>query len=488
MNKKILIYLTAISLFLISCADNSNDINTEKSTAQTNHYKVRGDNKYDVLGFGFDATGEYLDQMKTAYQVIDVQKLQDSTGLVISDDPIHSELDIKSGSDAKSFLQKFSTKFSVEGAIPINGIPFTGSLNAEFGSSKTISSKYSYAMADLKVYVSHHSINKNTPISTLKRYLTKQFLSDINTLTPAQIIASYGTHVYTDIYTGGKMSFQYKAYVNSTTKETSASYGAKMGVNAATNTNLSVSNTTNYTTTSSSSFQQEFMSYKTVGGTSASPMGTWTPNSGSSAPINFNQWSSTISKNTPYSLQLIDVGESSLKAIYEFVEDPIKKENLKNAVNQYILGKAFNVVPVKPLYRYCSNLNNHFYTTNWNEFGVGNDSWKYEGIAAFICEKQEENTVPLYRFFKKTKKFLGHTYLDHYYTCDFNSGINNGYPYEGIEGYVYTSPLNNTVGLRQYYRSAIYDHFYTTDINELGNGSMGWNYNCDACYVFPGTR
>jgi thioredoxin-related protein len=58
MNKKILIYLTAISLFLISCADNSNDINTEKSTAQTNHYKVRGDNKYDVLGFGFDATGE----------------------------------------------------------------------------------------------------------------------------------------------------------------------------------------------------------------------------------------------------------------------------------------------------------------------------------------------------------------------------------------------------------------------------------------------
>jgi hypothetical protein len=99
---------------------------------------------------------------------------------------------------------------------------------------------------------------------------------------------------------------------------------------------------------------------------------------------------------------------------------------------------------------------------------VGNDSWKYEGIAAFICEKQEENTVPLYRFFKKTKKFLGHTYLDHYYTCDFNSGINNGYPYEGIEGYVYTSPLNNTVGLRQYYRSAIYDHFYTTDINELG--------------------
>ena len=137
---------------------------------------------------------------------------------------------------------------------------------------------------------------------------------------------------------------------------------------------------------------------------------------------------------------------------------------------------------------------NHFYTTTLNEGGSG---WTYEGIQAFIFENQEANTVPFYRFCKnvkiKTGLFSYTTYVDHYYTTDKNSGVINGYTLENSGnpiGFVYTT--NNTavktVGLRQYYNSSIFDHFYTTSLTELGNGANGYSFNCNCCYVVEGTR
>lgn len=490
-----------LPLFLIlmySCSNNSPEATIDSTNINNVRpkFKVRGDNKYDLLGFGCDATGPYLDQMKAAYPVIDVEKLQAATGLVTSDDNVHSILDIQAGSDAKSLLSKYSNKFSIDGAIPIGGIPFTASLSAEFSGSNTTTSKFSYAIADLNVYVSHHTIKQYTSASTLQNYLTDNFKNDLLTLTPAQIISLYGTHVYTDIYTGGKMSFKYKAYINNNIKESSASYGAKVGVGKSTDAaNVSLSASTTYTTTASTDFYKESMTCSTIGGTSASPIGSWT--FGSATPINFNQWSSTVSKSTPYSLQLIDVGANSLMAIYEFVADPAKKAALKTAINNYILSKGITVLPVVPLYRYCNNTSNHFYTTNWNDFGTGGNTWNCEGIQAFIFPNQEANTVPFYRFCKNVKKktglFSSITYIDHYYTTDYNSGIINQFTIENDGkpiGYVYPTNNNplNTVGLRQYNNPTNSDHFYTTSLTELGNGQGGYSFNCDCCYVVEGTR
>lgn len=490
---KYILSILAITFVMTSCSKNEDALSTSTNTTNqitgTPKMKVRGDNLYDILGFAFDATGPYLDQMKTAYQVLDIKKMKDSTNLIISDDPVHTELDIKSGSDAKSLLTKYNIKFSIDGALPIDVVPFTAGLNQELMYSNTISSKYSYANADMNVYVSHHAIRQFTDIGVLKNYLTQQFKNDILTMSPEQIIASYGTHVYTDIYTGGKLSFNYKAVINSSTKEGSASYGAKVGVTAATNTSLSLSTSTSFTVTATSAYQKEYMSYIAIGGNGSSIYGNWTP--GNPPSINFNQWSSTVSKSIPNSLQLIDVGNNSLMAIYEFVADPVKKEALKAAVNNYFLGKTLNILPVVPLYRY-NYKNNHFYTTNWGELGAGsssiNNGWFLEGIQAYVCATQLPNTVPLYRFSKTKTIFLGPTYYDHYYTRDYNSGIVNGYTYEGIQCYVFPTPLANIVPLYQYYKSSIYDHFYTTDYNELGAGAMGWSLNGECCYVVNGTR
>jgi hypothetical protein len=475
-------------LFLIlmySCSDITPEVQTDpinNSNIVSPIFRVPGDGHYDMLGYGFDATSEYLAKKKMPYAVIDIDKLQTSTGLVSFIDDVHSEMNITSGSDAKSLLTKYNIKFTVDGAIPIDGVPFAGSLSYEFTQTKTSTSKYSFAFADLNVYISHCCIKQSTPASTLQNYLTDGFKNDLLTMTPEQIIAQYGTHVYTDIFTGGRLRFIYQSYVNTSTKETSASYGAKIGVGKATDANLSVSASTTTTETAASALQRELMNYKAIGGTAASPIGTWTPSGGTSTTINFNQWSSTISKSTPSSLVLMDVGDNSLMAIYELVADPVKKEALKIATNNYILSNGLTILPVVPLYRYCNTSNSHFYTTNWNELGIGGNSWNYEGIQAFLFQNQEANTVPLYRFSNTIKNHIAH-----YYTTDKNSAP--GYINEGILGYVYTTPINNNVvGLRQYYNPNIYDHLYTTSLTEIGNGQNGWNYEKDCCYVLDGTK
>lgn len=455
-------------LIFFSCSDNSiNDPQVSlNKDAETSRFKVRGDNNFDVLGFAFDATGQYLDQMETLLPVIDVNRLQESQ-LLVSDNPTRTELDIQSGSDAKSVLLKFNRKFSQGGSIPIEGVPFTASIESEIGLSSKVATKYSYAFANMNVYVSHHAIRPGTEISVLQNYLTPEFQADIQTKTPEQIIAMYGTHVYTDIYTGGSIKFIYKANIKNTTKDGSAAYGAQLKVGAATGTNLSLSSNTSISASLTSDFQLESMSYKSVGGASGMTVfGTWTQTSGVSTPINFNQWSTTVKKSEPNSLQLIDIGEKSLIAIYELVADPAKKAALKTAVDNHILSKSFQVVPVVPLYEYKhKSTSNHFYTTDWGELGGGTSSWNYEGIEAFVCESQLANTVPFYRFYRTYQVFLGKKYYDHYYTTVKSSGEKD-YTLERIQCYIYSTNYPQEYGMKklyQYWNPNLHDHYYSAD-------------------------
>ena len=478
--KKISYILTIITVALISCNDNLqetlvdvNNLKTIKITDDSTNtkFKVRGDNKYDALGFSFDATGEYLDKMSTILPVIDVEALQANTGLVISDDPVHTVLTIEAGSDAKTLLLKYNRKFSVGGAIPIEGIPFTGSLSSEINGSSTVAAKYSYAMANMNAYISHHAIKKYTDVSILQNYLTQSFKNDLLTKTPEQIVSMYGTHVYTDIYTGGSLRFKYKSNIKNSTKESSVAYGATLGIGKATGTNLSVSSSTAITVTDNSVYQLQNMSYESVGGDGgASILGSWSPDAGTTPTINFNQWSSTVKKTNPNSLQLIDVGDQSLMAIYEFVADPAKRAAIKAAVDNHILGESFKIVPVVPLYMYKnSSTSNHFYTTDWSEMGNGSGNWDYVKIAAFVCENQLTNTVPFYRFYRVTKVWFK-SYYNHYYTTVRSSG--SAYDYEKIQCYIYPDKQVGTTELYQYWNSSKHDHYYSTnDDTPSGYGS-----------------
>ena len=130
---------------MVSCNDNTieqNNLSTDQSKKNTIR-KIRGDNKYDVLGFGCDVTGEYLDQMKQAYPVLDANSLK-AANYIVEDNNVHTKVVINGGTNLKTLSTKLSAKIANTVSIPISeGAVFTGGFNSEFIGNNTITTKYS---------------------------------------------------------------------------------------------------------------------------------------------------------------------------------------------------------------------------------------------------------------------------------------------------------------------------------------------------------
>lgn len=79
-------------------------------------------------------------------------------------------------------------------------------------------------------------------------------------------------------------------------------------------------------------------------------------------------------------------------------------------------------------------------------------------------------SVPIYRYWNRGNG-------DHFYTPNINElgdGNNAGYRFEGIGFYAFTNQVPNSARVFRYWNTGNGDHFYTTNFNELRNGGNGW--------------
>ena len=150
-------------------------------------------------------------------------------------------------------------------------------------------------------------------------------------------------------------------------------------------------------------------------------------------------------------------------------------------------------------YRYWNSKNvDHFYTTNIAEIGTGvagtrgRHGYISEGTQCRIYKSRKPGTVPLYRYYNS------HV-CDHFYTTNSHEiGTTtpgrygkHKYKSEGIAGYCYPRRVAGTVPLYRYWKSAVADHFYTTNKREIGTavpgrkGKHGYYSEGVACYVRP---
>ena len=153
--------------------------------------------------------------------------------------------------------------------------------------------------------------------------------------------------------------------------------------------------------------------------------------------------------------------------------------------------------PPTPLYRYWNpSTVDHFYTTNSNEIGTtsngqrGKHGYVSEGVTSWVFTGQGQGMVPLYRYWKSQNR-------DHFYTTNIQEigtakpGAvgKHGYKSEGIVGYCYPHSYTGTVPLYRYWKGSVSDHFYTTNINEIGTctpgrrGKHGYVSEGIQCYV-----
>lgn len=91
-------------------------------------------------------------------------------------------------------------------------------------------------------------------------------------------------------------------------------------------------------------------------------------------------------------------------------------------------------------------------------------------------------TVPVFRYFNRADL------MNHFYTTNYNelgNGSNDGWIFEGIGFFAFFNQVNGSVPVYRYYSSSSSDHYYTTNFNELGSGKADYGYEGIRFYVYP---
>lgn len=463
--KKNLFLLLVLIISLASCNDNEMINNQEQVSNSKNNprFKSAGDQVFDLLGYGADITGEYLAPESNRMQVIDLTRLKNEQPGAV-DDGLYdiSNTKIEYGEDASILTNKLTVKVSGNASKGI----YSGTVSHDYISSNTVSSTYSYALIEDRIFKKR--LRLFGLYELLAQYTTQSFKDNLLKMTPDDIIRGYGTHVFTDIYLGAKFQLMYRSEILGTSKAETLTSGASVtaknifgiSANVETYTNLVENN------------KKVFVNYKTIGGdASIGVTGNFNIANPQSLETQLTAWRATINGR----LSMIDVQSGSMIPIYEFVSDPTKKAELKNAVNNYIESHA--LYQANPLYRYY-NGKKHFYTTAYSELGAGKNGWILEKTQGYVLPTNSTipNTVNLKRYYYAKKD-------DHFYTV--GTSANSNWKYEWVECKVYKSQSSGTVPLYRYYNPNSFHHFYTTDYRELGPGTGGFLYEGIECYIFP---
>lgn len=286
--------------------------------------------QYHLLGYGYDVTGEYADSASARRQVVDVAKLhavwptsvvngrstqssafnaatQDAESLAYAisgqtEDYRFSGLDVK-GQESKKYYKK--------------------EISSYFPNSDAFSSKYVYGRQSIELM--------NRMLYFMWRedgYLTPSFLSDIKTHTPAELTEKYGTHVLTRIHLGAKLTILYQSETGQQDREEAAELGFSI---ALAKTFGSFSGYLDHMGKQSATgnFAQK-ISFKATGG-DVSKIKTIFGSKAGITHIDFSEWLKSISSTSP---EMMDI--QNIVPVYEFIEDPVKKAEVKTYFEEYL--------------------------------------------------------------------------------------------------------------------------------------------------------
>lgn len=143
--KKYLLIIPLISL-LWSCKkqNETNPISQSQAPTVAKVKKAAGarDGYLDLLGYGYDATGEYATSASATFQVLNVAQLKADYPTRVEDDlSATSSVNIYSGYSIEQYLQKLTNKINSSASVTM----FKGSVNATFQDTLSTFSQYVYS-------------------------------------------------------------------------------------------------------------------------------------------------------------------------------------------------------------------------------------------------------------------------------------------------------------------------------------------------------
>lgn len=477
-------FLLILCLSVFSCT-NENFTDEVKSP---NSSLRSADGKYKMLGFGYDVTGENLSKESLRWPVLDVDKLANEKYTVLNNSETggdnffyygYSSLDYIKETEGKSGFKLTASGIDFD-KLKLCGFGGNISYYREFSTKYTYSTKYSFASADIVRYVRSFNIAKSK--DELSNYVTDKFLVDLKNFTPDQFVENYGTHVLTDITIGGHLKVMYRSAIEKETDYTRKKDIVKVGLNATLKSiglHLDVDKEVEVKETLEKENKERtlYIKYKAGDGVDVA----YDLEEGTPKVVNKYAWEKSV---TEQNAGLVVINWKKCYPIYDFIKDPVKKAQIKAAVERYVAKKQLEVMDIVPLYRYYnSSRTHHFYTTNWSELGEGKYGLAYEWIEGYVHPKQLVGTTPLYRYYNNNR-------VDHVYTTNWSElGTGKfGYQFDAVEGYVYRDQVTGSVPLYRYYHPQKIKHVYTTIWQELGAGKYGYIFEKIEGYVYPGNN
>ena len=337
--KKLFLFMSWVMLILSSCADEDIIERNSPSFPQSVNTRSAGDGVYDILGYGYDITGPYLDTKSSRAIVFDTNKLLEK-GLITPYKLEESRFRYSSGKDVIDFTTNMSSslQMSTPGILKVIG---GASLNIAFGGNSHYNSDYSFAYCTQQYIDSRYRISESD-INVLKTCLTKQFIERLSTYTPEQIVEEYGTHVLKDIYLGAKFEVYYMAKSTSSSKKESIN----AGLGASLFSLFKMDGKFQYDESLAITNKEQSLYYFTIGGDPAvGVQGSLNPEN--SPSIDIGKWMASVKSSTPKFID-VDNNSQSFIPIYELVTDPTKKQTLKAYIDNYIKSKEVCSISLYP--------------------------------------------------------------------------------------------------------------------------------------------
>lgn len=435
--------------------------------------------EFGILGHGYDVTKDYAieDGISNKGQVIDIQKIVNSSQPFLSSGSINRQetIDLVS-SDAANYSLQLTLNSGLDGSTPV----FGGAILNRFGNKRNAQGEFDgkkiYGTWELSIVYKFSKVlgdftNDESPtaINIKKDYLSDDFANFIKSNNAQSIVRNFGTHVIRDASFGARLEVNFQAETNEPNRSELAFQKLPLKSYPGANETFN-----------------EVYTWRTIGGdTTFAVKGKHYLADGTPPTISHAKWQSTITEDNSVLLGFFPNG---LIPVYYFIQDPVKKAEVKAYVDQYILDnsvKLFNkkanihrlhdkkgsnhiytTEPAKesllgydyegvsfqaftylapgtrPVYRYLnSESSNHLFTMEPNlsqgfikDPFIGGDN-VFEKIAFYAFESEAPGTKPIFSS-KKTKGNNTHQLLTADIT-EHQNALKNGYADEGIVFYAY---------------------------------------------------
>lgn len=290
----------------------------------------QADVTYNFLGFGYDAADKYDSEVAVRASVIDIPTYAASSPYyILQDSGTSGSWETFEAEDAVNLSAQLSNSYQ-----PTAGLKLFGNtiVNA-FPETAATDKKYIYG------YYYNYAISKRFYLfydDKVNNYLTADFKKDLDLLSAKDLVHKYGTHVLTGIKLGSKFEVFYQAEAPQQNRKKIATEGLRYALKRTFSLLHGYLDDVNLSNLNANSAARVY--YNPVGGEIAK-LKPETVNS--SLRLNIIDWWNSATKDNA---RFIGVYRDGLVRLDSFIDNPVKKAEVTNYLDQYFAERAVKLI------------------------------------------------------------------------------------------------------------------------------------------------